>query len=62
MAKAPTHAPPARPITEPPSTGLHMFLKTFLCDDSSRDASGAAQCQHGCQGVCLRHPDHCLPS
>ncbi|KNZ58401.1 hypothetical protein VP01_1937g8 [Puccinia sorghi] len=50
MAKAPDHAPPARPITKPPSTDLHMLLKTVLGDASDRDASGAHGKNHAPYG------------
>ncbi|KNZ49358.1 hypothetical protein VP01_506g6 [Puccinia sorghi] len=53
MAEDSAHAPPTRPTTEPPSTGLCMLLKTALGDASNQDRSGAVKVPAGLINVLL---------
>ncbi|KNZ53145.1 uncharacterized protein VP01_332g3, partial [Puccinia sorghi] len=47
MAEDSAHTPPMQPTTEPPSTVLHMLLKTVLEDARKRDMSGAVRVPAG---------------
>ncbi|KNZ64171.1 hypothetical protein VP01_10596g1, partial [Puccinia sorghi] len=53
MVEDATQAPLARPLTEPPSTGIHMLLKTIIGDASNHNVSGAVKIPAGLFNVLL---------